>query len=152
MKKLTLKTVIALTMIGWSVVANAVPNVWTGGTQHGYYNSKIENDKKQTLSLSCDVANGSGHGAYFYSKEFPGEFGFGIGINEYDLTFLIDEEEVLSDYDLNQDYDGFFSDIISAKEIKVYKDNQLIGKFNPTEKSRRAHLSRFEKNCQPEEW
>ena len=150
MRKFLLKMAAILVATGWGMVANAVPNIWTGGFQHGYYGSKIENTSKQTLYLGCDVANGLGHSVYFYSKEFPGEYGFGIDINEYDLTFLIDDEEVLLGHDLHQNYDEFFSEIISAKDIKVYKDNQLVGEFNPTETSRRSYLSKFKKSCQPE--
>lgn len=137
MKKFALKTVAIFAVIGWSAVANAVPNYWDEGATMGYWYLDITNTKNQGLSIQCNVGAGEEYdNAVYFSlntkKDNSTEL---MGNDNYSL--LIDNNEVVrlpsgTNFRLGaEDWMGFTHAIEKARNIKVYKNNKLVATFTP---------------------
>ncbi len=153
MRQIVKKIVFIGLGLSLSVLANAVPNVWTSGLQMGIYGFVITNHHNQELHLSCNVARDEtvGHGVFYNADiNLPSvdlSISTGVNAENDDLSFLIDDNVPLTEYDLMMDTARFFKKMISAKKIQVYHNNQELGVFTPSANSRTSQSRIMQKEC-----
>lgn len=125
MKNLVLK-ISLLMLIGIGISAHAVPNTWGYGYSFGQAEFFIENNKQQSLNISC----GEDYGRDIFFHDVQSSLELTLSDN---LSFLFDDKIPISVGHTrnNRKWNEFNKAISRAQKIEVFHDNHLVATFKP---------------------
>ncbi len=125
--KVWLATVVSLL----NTMAYAVPNSWNHNHNFGQAEFYIENEKNQSLTISC----GEDYGRSIYFDKFIHDDIDGVSmIKENGFSFLFDDLPpiiVTATGNEDEEWERFNSAISKAKTIQIFQYNQPIALFKP---------------------
>lgn len=121
-----------------SLLADALPNIWTTGYGQGWLEYKISNNSGQELLISCNEGydDTTDHSITFYNGTDDTKY------NSENIAFIIDGnayyplEMPTTTRNGGNAWSDFSSNISKGETIEVYYNKSKLGEFTPTKGSR----------------
>lgn len=130
-----------------STIAYAVPNSWNHGYSFGQAEYYIENEKNQSLTISC----GADYGRSIYFDKFIYDDVDGVSAVEANgYSFLFDDTvpvRVTTTRNEDEEWERFNSAISKAKVIQVFQYNQPVALFKPLNYSIEHEIVDISETC-----
>lgn len=138
-----------------SVLANAVPNVWTSDSRMGITEFNLVNGKNQAISLTCsssaeNFTSVEPSFSYIANWQSP-EIALTSDIsNTHQLSLKVDDKHVVYPHPLY--WSEFLTKISTAKKIDVFSNNKKLATFNPKPQSIKKAAKYIVNDCSYELW